>query len=714
MALRKSILVRYALALSLLGALLFLPSSRAQQEPYLGLIQVISHDPNAGGGTPGVANELLVRTDAPEIYFYQGTPTSWLRVGGIFGPGTVTSVACGSGLTCAPASPITGAGTISANLTGTGTSTDLTAWTGANTIGNYGGSSPSACTTGQAVTGEALSAAGALTHTCTTLISGTNTDLVAFTGANTIGNYAGSTPSACSAGQAVTQPALSAAGALTTTCAAFVPAASVSGTTNTIPKFTSASAIGNSSLSDNGTKITAGEPFVTVTVNTDGQAALFSTYSNALGAVGNLWIGGGGQSFSGAGAGGTGDNTALGIQALNSCTTCFGNVAIGFQALETNVNGITTTAIGYGALNVATNSVDNTVIGYLAGSHLTTGNTNTSVGVESLSTCTTCTDNAVYGMSSGQQLTTGFSNTCVGPSTGCSTSGSYNLAAGYGAGASYTTGVANVAIGVNTMNTGAGVSGSANTAVGDAALIAVTSGGSNTAIGDLTLQSLTTQSDDTAVGDGALRFATAGNCTAVGALALGGASMSGLGNVAVGYSMGSSVTSGQGNVFLGYNSPSGITTGGLNIVIGDNMNAIGITSGNYNTVIGSAVSGLGNISNSIVLADGQGALRFQTKTQTIDARNAPTSVSHGTITTGSSNYAGSVTSVGANTSTTLTYSAAFTNRSFCTATVLSSGAGIGEIIIITPSASAPVFSCFDSTTAVAANCPDFSYICVGQ
>jgi hypothetical protein len=51
-----------------------------------------------------------------------------------------------------------------------GTAGDLAIFgTGGGSVGNYAGSSPSNCGAGQAVTGEALSAAGALTHTCSSV-----------------------------------------------------------------------------------------------------------------------------------------------------------------------------------------------------------------------------------------------------------------------------------------------------------------------------------------------------------------------------------------------------------------------------------------------------------------------------------------------------------------------------------------------------------------
>jgi len=86
---------------------------------------------------------------------------------------------------------------------------------------------------------------------------------------------------------------------------------------------------------------------------------------------------------------------------------------------------------------------------------------------------------------------------------------------------------------------------------------------------------------------------------------------------------------------------------------------------------------------------------------------APT-LSAGSLGTGSRNQRGDVTSVGA-TTTTLTYSTPFTNRSWCTAT----GNGAAQVITVTRSASAPVFSCFDMA-GVAQNCNDFSYTCWGN
>lgn len=55
-------------------------------------------------------------------------------------------------------------------LTGTGTIGDLMAWATSTSAGNYAGSSPTACSASQAMVSAALSAAGVLTTTCTGIV----------------------------------------------------------------------------------------------------------------------------------------------------------------------------------------------------------------------------------------------------------------------------------------------------------------------------------------------------------------------------------------------------------------------------------------------------------------------------------------------------------------------------------------------------------------
>lgn len=140
-----------------------------QPEPAVGLYWTSNADPTAGGGVSAPLWQLLWRTDQPSVYYKSGTAnTAWTKVGsGTASGGTVTSIACGAGVSCSPASPITTSGTIS--FGSTGTIGDLSAWTGASTLGNFAGSTGTGCTAGNVTTNVAISAAGAITNTCTAI-----------------------------------------------------------------------------------------------------------------------------------------------------------------------------------------------------------------------------------------------------------------------------------------------------------------------------------------------------------------------------------------------------------------------------------------------------------------------------------------------------------------------------------------------------------------
>lgn len=117
--------------------------------PSVGLYWLDNTDPTVGVGMAAPTNQLLIRTDAPSIYYKSGAAnTAWTQVGisPAGGGGTVTSVACGTGLSCAP-NPIVAAGSVAVNLT------------------------PTTCSAGQAAT--AIAANG--TATCSAFDSGTGT-----------------------------------------------------------------------------------------------------------------------------------------------------------------------------------------------------------------------------------------------------------------------------------------------------------------------------------------------------------------------------------------------------------------------------------------------------------------------------------------------------------------------------------------------------------
>jgi hypothetical protein len=272
-----------------------------------------------------------------------------------------------------------------------------------------------------------------------------------------------------------------------------------------------------------------------------------------------------------------------------------------------NANGSNlNTVVGFGALTGS--GVENTAVGYLTLSNNTTGNGNTAVGKRALINNTTANYNTAIGAESLFSNTTGSNNTGVGYySLFGNTTGVFNTALGSGALASNTTGVSNTAIGANSLlvnttgnnNTAIGTdslnvntTGSRNTAIGYYALNANTIANNNTAIGYYTLVNNTTGGENLGVGNEALRFNTVGD-----------------NNVAIGNQSQRLNVSGSFNTTMGVGSLYNNTTGTYNIAIGYNS-ATSITTGSNNTIIGGYV-GTAAMSNNIVLADGQGNVRYQ-------------------------------------------------------------------------------------------------------
>ena len=174
-------------------------------------------------------------------------------------------------------------------------------------------------------------------------------------------------------------------------------------------------------------------------------------------------------------------NTALGNTSLVSNTIGFGNVAVGDFTLSLNDSSFNT-AVGYGALNQS-QDVHNTAVGAFA--------LNSNLG------------------------------------------GFYNSAVGSNALASNDFGLANTSFGYASMvNT---LDGRLNTSAGFVSMVSNTTGDANTAYGSYALRNLTTGSFNTAIGDSAITAtATLSNTTSVGYKAIATASNSvRIGNTAV-------------------------------------------------------------------------------------------------------------------------------------------------------------------------------------
>lgn len=193
------------------------------------------------------------------------------------------------------------------------------------------------------------------------------------------------------------------------------------------------------------------------------------------------------------------------------------------------------------------------------------------------------------------------------------------------------------------------------------------------------------------------------------------------------------ITTDAGNITLNGTSSNIFQTGASGFIAtlgtlypeGGGTNAIDISGAPTNEIRmrqGASLIDVQNASPSSLTfynsSDGVFRLQLATgstpTTMAIFDPQAPTSVSHGSLGTGSSNLVGNITGVGSFTSTVLTFSnSGFPNHAWCFATP-NGHTVTAQFIEVTLSKTAPTFSCFTTTTGAAANCDDFSYQCIGQ
>jgi hypothetical protein len=154
-----------------------------------------------------------------------------------------------------------------------------------------------------------------------------------------------------------------------------------------------------------------------------------------------------------------------------------------------------------------------------------------------------------------------------------------------------------------------GGSVASNTAFGISVISGTATGTQNTGVGNTALRDLSSGSSNTAVGQAAGRATTTGANNVFMGFAAGIVNVSGGNNTALGTYAGYSLT-GNNNTYVGYNAAFDATTGGGNTIIGYESGR-GITTGQNNTIIGANVTGLSSsLSNTIILADGQGNQRL--------------------------------------------------------------------------------------------------------
>ena len=154
-------------------------------------------------------------------------------------------------------------------------------------------------------------------------------------------------------------------------------------------------------------------------------------------------------------------NTAVGASALLVNTDSY-NVAVGFEALQTNTTGSSNSAVGYQTLKVNLDGDNNSAFGVYALLSNTSGSQNNAFGVDALGANTIGEYNNAFGY---EALTTNISgnrNNGFGYGTLRVATGSFNSALGHAAGSTATTGSSNIFLGNNSVPSAVGVSNEVN------------------------------------------------------------------------------------------------------------------------------------------------------------------------------------------------------------------------------------------------------------
>jgi trimeric autotransporter adhesin len=194
----------------------------------------------------------------------------------------------------------------------------------------------------------------------------------------------------------------------------------------------------------------------------------------------------------------TGDNVAVGNNALNVNSTGYQNTAVGYAALQSN-GQLANTGIGYAAGSQSTGHAV-TLVGANAGSTISIGTDEVAVGNDAMdnddgSGSTVGLDNVAIGVHTLGHLTTGGFNVAVGNESmvGCGTW------SGEGSAGCLLTGSDNTGVGQYTM---AFIQGAAeeNTALGYSALQNLTTGFQNICIGSESCPTITTGSLNVMIG----------------------------------------------------------------------------------------------------------------------------------------------------------------------------------------------------------------------
>jgi hypothetical protein len=334
------------------------------------------------------------------------------------------------------------------------------------------------------------------------------------------------------------------------------------GTTNTIPKFTGASTLGNSLITDNGTfvGINKANPTIGLDVVSGGASTANFAHSPASGGI-NVH-----------------NTTALAfarsaqVRLVNG-TTFFGASDRSWQIIN---NGASATASSY-------------ILQYFDGSNFFERFRIDSAGRTGIGASSPAYNLDITGTlrnTTGAAFATSSGNVLIGTTTD---GGSYKLdvqgALRNTTGAAFATASGNVGVGTASPS----ASFKLDVVGGDILVRGLRVGrglkddGTNTALGANALNSTSTASSSTGIGNAALQNLTTG-----------------IRNTAVGSDAGASVSTSSTNTFVGFQSGNQTTTGGANISIGSEAMFSNVTGIN-NTVIGTAAMYGLKTSNNIAL-----------------------------------------------------------------------------------------------------------------
>jgi len=281
------------------------------------------------------------------------------------------------------------------------------------------------------------------------------------------------------------------------------------------------------------------------------------------------------------------------LKAVDCPTACGsgGNTSVGFNALDSVTTGINNTAVGTGALTDDTGGDYNVAVGNGALQSNTTGFQNMAIGAEALAS------NMVGNFNMGIGFRALFMNT-----------GSRNSAVGAAALRNNTDASDNTAVGSTALNQNQ--TGEQNTAIGSAALLNLNGSDDNTCVGFQALLNLTSGVENVAVGKDALLNAGSGANfnTGLGTQALSGVTI-GDHNVAVGEEAGDTITTGNNNIRIGAHSGDN-EDGAVNSVIvigedGDNDGGVTASNRTYIGNIHDVSPGSGGVQTVVVDQDGQ-------------------------------------------------------------------------------------------------------------